>query len=171
MFGRQCSILVKYYINLKCSSKQNPDKEIIMESSLGGVQGAMQINAQKPGGRLSCKFHLTLFWDGRRIKSCYSEDRTIHTDKLVPLPLTEELNLFIILQVSIFQGSLCVLLSLFTPFLPSLDSATLRTPSSICVKRQVSLIRRYKKRRMNSVSSCSFQIIRDLSVYMVIQFW
>lgn len=78
MCGRQCSVLVKYYINLKYSSKQNPDKEIIMESSLEGVQGAMQINAQKPGGRLSCKFHLILFWDRRRIKSWNSEDRNTH---------------------------------------------------------------------------------------------
>lgn len=62
----------------QCSSKQNPDKEIIMESSLGGVQDAMQINAQKPGGHLSCKFHLILFWDGRRIKSWNSEDRNTH---------------------------------------------------------------------------------------------
>lgn len=49
-----------------------------MESSLGGVQGAMQINAQKPREHLSCKFQLILFWDRRRIESWNSEDHDTH---------------------------------------------------------------------------------------------
>lgn len=67
---------------------------------------------------------------------------TIHSDKLAPLPWTQEMDLFITQQFSIFQGSLCIRLNLFTP-LSSLDSLcdNPRTSSLTGVKRQVSLIR------------------------------
>lgn len=57
-----------------------------------------------------------------------------HADKLVPLPVTAATGLFITLEFSVWQGSLCVLLSLFTAFLPSPHSLcdSLWTPSSTC---------------------------------------
>ena len=67
-----------------------------MESPPGGVQGAMQINAQNPRECLSCKLQLILFWEGRRMKVGTLKIAR-HTDKLVPLPVTAATDLFITL--------------------------------------------------------------------------
>lgn len=99
-----------------------------MESSLGGVQGAMQINAQNPRKHLSRKFQLILFWDKRRMKAGILKT-AICTDKLVPLTLTERLNLFIILHMSQFsKGPSVYYLASLHPCLLSTLCDNLRTP-------------------------------------------
>ena len=53
-------------------------------------------NTHNPRECVSCELQLILFWDVRKMKVGILKI-AIHTDKLVPLPVTAGMGLFIIL--------------------------------------------------------------------------
>lgn len=69
---------------------------MIMESYPKDVWGAMQIPTHNPREGVSCELQLILFWDVRRMKAGILKI-SVHADKLVPLPVTAAMRLFIIL--------------------------------------------------------------------------